>query len=43
MKYPINPLMSFGEVVSYYEKYLNTSRREGKTPVSFLHFITGRY
>ncbi len=43
MKYAINPYMSFGEVVAYYKKYLDTARAEGKKPVSFLHFLTGRY
>ena len=36
--YTIDPAMSFGEVILYYEKYLTETKA-----VSFLHFITGRY
>ena len=39
--YTIDPAMSFGEVILYYEKYLTETKAEGKKPVSFLHFITG--
>ena len=38
--YTIDPAMSFGEVILYYEKYLTETKAEGKKPVSFLHFIT---
>lgn len=41
--YLIDPTMSFGEVVVFYEKYLEETRAKGKKPVSFLRFITGRY
>lgn len=41
--YTIDPAMSFGEVILYYEKYLTETKAEGKNQVSFLHFITGRY
>ena len=41
--YTIDPAMSFGEVILYYEKYLTETKAEGKKPVSFLHFITVRY
>jgi hypothetical protein len=41
--YTIDPAMSFGEVILYYEKYLTETKAEGKKSVSFLHFITGRY
>lgn len=41
--YPINPAMTFEEVIVYYEKYITETKAKGKKPVSFLHFITGRY
>ena len=41
--YTIDPAMSFGEVILYYEKSLQRQNQKVKTPVSFLHFITGRY
>ena len=41
--YTIDPAMSFGEVILYYEKYLTETKAEGKKPIYFLHFITGRY
>ena len=41
--YTIDPAMSFGEVILYYEKYLTETKAKKKKPVSFLHFITGRY
>ena len=41
--YTIDPAMSFGEVILYYEKYLTETKAEGKKLVSFLHFIKGRY
>jgi hypothetical protein len=43
MTYTINPDLSFSEVIVYYQKYLTDMKKQGKTPVSFLHFITGRY
>ena len=42
MTYAIDPAMSFCEVISFYEKYIET-KAAGKKPVSFLHFLTGRY
>lgn len=39
MKYTIDPTMTYSEAVLFYEEYLTA----GKKPVSFLHFITGRY
>ena len=41
--YTIDPAMSFGEVSLYDEKDLTETKAEGKKPISFLHFITGRY
>ena len=32
--YTIDPAMSFGEVILYYEKYLTETKSEGKKPVS---------
>lgn len=43
MTYPIVPGMSFNEAILYYEKYIDATRAEGKKPVSFLRFLTGRY
>ena len=43
MKYTIDPSMAYSEAVLYYEKYLTATKAAGKKPVSFLHFITGRY
>ncbi len=43
MTYSILPGMSFGEAVSYYGKYIDAMKAKGKKPVSFLHFITGRF
>ena len=43
MVFSIDASMSFGEVVLRYERYLDAAKAEGKKPVSFLHFITGRY
>lgn len=43
MMYRIDPAMSFGEVIMYYEKYLGETKATGKKPVTFLHFLTGRY
>ena len=37
--YTIDPAMSFGEVILYYEKYLTETKAEGKKPVSFLHLL----
>lgn len=42
MSYAINPAMSFAEVILFYEKYIDETRAKGKTPVSFLHFLTGK-
>ena len=36
-------MMSFGEVVMFYEDYAKETRMNGEEPVSFLRFITGRY
>lgn len=37
--YTIDPAMSFGEVILYYEKYLTETKAEGKKPVSsMLHY-----
>ena len=41
--YSIDPTMSFGQVVAYYDEYVKNTRNKGKEPVSFFHFITGRY
>ncbi len=43
MIFSIDATMTFGEVILYYEKYLDAAKAEGKKPVSFMHFITGRY
>ena len=43
MTYAIDPAMSFVEVVSFYEKYIDETKAAGKKPGSFLHFLTGRY
>lgn len=43
MPYLFDATTSFGEAVLYYEKYIDAVKAEGKKPVSFLHFITGRY
>lgn len=43
MTYKIDPAMSYRQVISYYERYLAEARATGSKPVSFLHFITGRY
>ena len=43
MVFSIDASMSFGEVILHYERYLEAAKAEGKKPVSFLHFITGRY
>lgn len=43
MSFAIDPAMSYSEAVSYYGKYVHAAKAEGKKPVSFLHFITGRY
>ena len=40
--YAINPTMSYGEVVNYYEQYVEDMKKQGEEPVSFLHFLTGR-
>lgn len=42
MSYAIDPAMSFAEVILFYEKYIDETRAKGKTPVSFLHFLTGK-
>jgi hypothetical protein len=41
--YTIKPMMTFAEVVRYYDKYAKETRKQGRKPVSFLRFITGRY
>lgn len=43
MVYSIDPSMSFGQVILYYEQYIDQTKAKGAKPVSFLHFITGRY
>ena len=43
MTYAIDPAMSFCEVISFYEKYIDETKKKKKKPVSFLHFLTGRY
>ena len=43
MKYTIDPTMTHSEAVLFYEEYLTAAKAAGKKPVSFLHFITGRY
>lgn len=42
MSFIIDPSMDFDEVISYYGKYIAAAKAEGKTPVSFMRFITGR-
>ena len=39
----IDPMMTFGEVVCYYEDYARRARSCGRKPVSFLRFLTGRF
>lgn len=41
--YNMDGTTTFGAVVAYYEDYLRETKRAGKTPVSFLNFIVGRY
>ena len=41
--YSIDPMMSYGQAVSCYESYAQDMRKQGKKPVTFLRFITGRY
>ena len=41
--YSINPIMSYDQAVSCYESYAYDMRKQGKKPVTFLRFITGRY
>ena len=41
--YAIDPVMSFAQVVAYYEQYVEDTKNDGKKPVSFLRFVTGRY
>ncbi len=43
MPYVIDPSLTFGEVVAYYKEYLDAMKAKGKKPVTFLHFLTGRY
>lgn len=43
MLYTVDSNTSFGEAILYYGKYIDAAKAEGKKPVSFLHFITGRY
>lgn len=43
MSFAIDPAMSYSEAVSYYGAYVHATKAEGKQPVSFLRFITGRY
>lgn len=43
MSFQIDPRMNFNEVITYYEQYIDAAKAEGKEPVSFLHFLTGRY
>lgn len=43
MHYTIDPSMSFAEAVLFYDKYLRETKAQGRTPVTFLRFITGRY
>lgn len=35
--------MSLREIIWYYGKYVDVTRAQGKKPVSFLRFITGRF
>ena len=39
----IDPIMTFGEVLCYYEDYAKRARSCGRKPVSFLRFLTGRF
>lgn len=41
--YTIHPKMTYDQVVRYYKEYVKDMRRRGQEPVSFLHFLTGRY
>ena len=41
--YLSDPSASLYETIAYYEEYVKESREEGKKPVSFLRYITGRY
>ena len=41
--YKINPEMSFRQVVAYYEQYFEEITAQGKKPVTFLRFVTGRF
>ena len=34
MTYTIDPSMSFGEVIAYYEKYIDETKAAGKKPLS---------
>ena len=43
MRYTIDPTMTYSEAVPFYEEYPTAAKAAGKKPVSFLHFITGRY
>jgi hypothetical protein len=43
MLYTIDPAMTYAEVILYYEKYVDETKANGKKPVSFLRFLTGRY
>lgn len=43
MVFSIDANMTFGEVILYYDRYLDAAKAEGKKPVSFLRFVTGRY
>ncbi|MDY3889212.1 MAG: thioredoxin [Agathobacter sp.] len=41
--YLSDPSASLYETIAYYEEYVKEAREEGKKPVSFLRYITGRY
>ena len=41
--YKIDPEMSFHQVVACYEQYFAETTAQGKTPVTFLRFVTGRF
>lgn len=43
MVFKIDPSMTYTDAVRYYEKYLAVTKAEGKKPVTFLRFLTGRY
>lgn len=43
MSFTIDPTMDFHEVVSYYGMYITAVKADGKKPVSFMRFITGRF